>query len=113
MRRLLQREGDGDERAALAIELFARRAAAGIAAAATALAGLDALVFTGGIGEGAASVRSRICERVGILGVPAIGESDADWETILARGPTGTSVVVVHAREDIVIADHALAVVAS
>ena len=80
MRRLLQREGDGDERAALAIELFARRAAAGIAAAATALADLDALVFTGGIGEGAAVVRSRICERLGILGVPPAGDSDTDGE---------------------------------
>ncbi len=113
MRRLLQREGDGDERAALAIELFARRAAAGIAAAATALAGLDALVFTGGIGEGAAAVRSRICERLVILGVPPIGDTNTDGDAILARGPTGTSVIVVHAREDAVIADHALAVIAS
>ena len=70
-------------------------------------------MFTGGIGEHAAAVRSRICERLVLLGVPPIGDTNTDGDAILARGPTGTSVFVVHAREDVVIADHALAVVAS
>ena len=56
MAQLLDREARGDEAAALAIEMFVRRAAAGIAAATTHLASVDAIVFTGGIGEHAPSV---------------------------------------------------------
>jgi len=51
------------------LTMFARRAAASIAAAATALPALDALVFTGGIGEHAERVRSSIVGRLGVIGV--------------------------------------------
>ena len=64
MEQLLVREAGGDERARLAIEMFVGRAAAGIAASGTHLERIDALVFTGGIGEHAASVRARICARL-------------------------------------------------
>jgi acetate kinase len=77
----------GHQRARLAIEIFVRRAAAGIAAAATTLTRLDALVFTGGIGENAGGIRDAICARLKLLGVPQV-----------------VPVLVVHAREDIVIA---------
>jgi acetate kinase len=111
MRTLLRGESGGDDRAALAIALFVRRAAAGIAAAATALPALDAVVFTGGIGEHAATVRSRICDRLGMLGVPNPGTDAPEGDLILARGPEGTTVIKVHAREDIVIANAALAAI--
>jgi acetate kinase len=110
MRRLLALESEGDDRAALAIELFVRRAAAGIAAAMTTLDGLDALVFTGGIGEHAATIRSRICERLRPIGIPAPAPDDP-IEGVDARTQSGPTVLVVHAREDVVIADAALAVV--
>lgn len=109
MRRLLAGEASGDARAALAVELFVRRAAAGIAAAATTLAGLDALVFTGGIGENAAVVRSRVCARLGSLGVPAPGPASADRDMIMVGAGGGMAVIVVHAREDVVIGEAALA----
>jgi acetate kinase len=112
MRRLLESAGSGDERASLAIDLFIRRATAGIAAAASALPTLDALVFTGGIGEHATSVRSRICEGLALLGVPAVGEGEAEADAVLGRGRAGIAVLKVHAREDLMIADHAVAAIA-
>jgi acetate kinase len=92
-----------DDRAALAIDIFERSAAAGIAAAATALPRLDAIVFTGGIGEHAAIVRSRIVLRLASLGVRAIDrEQDGDGDRVLVPGPI--ALLVVEAREDVVIA---------
>ena len=113
MRDLLTRAGLGDDPAGLAIDLFIRRAAAGIAAAATVLPALDALVFTGGIGEHATTVRARICAGLRLFGVPAAEDRDVGEDAILAQGQSGPAVLKVHAREDIVIADHALAFLGS
>ena len=108
VRFLLKSETAGDARAALAIRLFVRRAAAGIAAAATTLPAIDALVFTGGIGEHASSVRARICARLGLLGV--VPPSDAAiGEGVLTLGGPGPAVLAVHSREDVVIAEAAAA----
>jgi acetate kinase len=104
MRELLDRVSAGDSDAELAVELFVRRAAQGIAAAATALADVDALVFTGGIGEHAAPVRERIVGRLGMLGLPpSLGESETD-AVLTARGAR-PAVLRVAAREDLVIAE--------
>jgi acetate kinase len=105
LREVQRAAADGDARAALAVEMFVRRAAAAIAAAATSLRRLDALVFTGGIGEHAAVVRAEICGRLGQLGVPAVlvpdrGEDDA----ILSIPGSPVAVLRVTAREDLVIA---------
>ena len=110
MRDLLAREERGDDAARLAIEMFIRRAAAAIAAASTTLDRLDAVVFTGGIGEHAASVRSRICGRLGGLGIRERPARDAG-EGVIADREQGPAVIVVHAREDLVIAEAALELV--
>ena len=111
MRELLDREARGDEQAALAIELFVRRAAEGVAAAATALPPLDAVVFTGGIGEHAAPVRERIVGRLGGLGLgPPLG--DASNDAVLTAGEARPAVVCIAAREDVVIAEAARTLVA-
>ena len=101
----------GDERARLALELFVVRSAAGIAAAAASLPRLDAVVFTGGIGENAGGVRAAIVDRLAVLGVRAISadesgedrviEDDAGGGTEASRRP---SVLRIEAREDLVIA---------
>ncbi|MGH2456411.1 MAG: acetate/propionate family kinase, partial [Candidatus Limnocylindria bacterium] len=64
LRRVQGAAADGNPRAALALEIFVRRVAAAIGAAATTLPVLDAVVFTGGIGEHAAEVRAEICRRL-------------------------------------------------
>jgi acetate kinase len=89
----------GDEGAGLALDLFVRSAARGIAAAATALPRVDALVFTGGIGENATAIRDRIVRRLGALG---LGRGD--------RASDRPPVLVVPAREDVVIAEATAAI---
>ena len=64
----------GDERAALAVEVFVYRLAKHIAALVVALGRLDALVFTGGIGENDAVIRARTLAALGFLG---LGVDDA------------------------------------
>jgi len=59
----------GNARAALAIDLFSYRLAKGMLALAAALDRLDAIVFTGGIGENSAVIRSKTCAHLGILGI--------------------------------------------
>lgn len=101
----------GSTRARLALDVFARRAAEGIAAAATSLARLDALVFTGGIGEHAAPLRADICRRLAVLGLPAVAdvERDDDRDAILAGAGAGAgpAVLRIEAREDVVMAEAA------
>ena len=91
-----------DRRAALAIGIFERSAAGAIAAAATALPRLDAVVFTGGIGEHAATVRAAIVGRLGSLGLGSVSDTGADGDRVIVRGPVAA--LVVSAREDVVIA---------
>jgi acetate kinase len=91
-----------DERAALAISVFERSAAGAIAAAATALPRLDAVVFTGGIGENAATVRAGIVRRLAAIGVPPVHEEPGQGDRALVVRPV--AVLVVLAREDAVIA---------
>jgi acetate kinase len=104
MRLLLEAGASGDQDASLAVEMFVRRAAAGIAAAATALPLLDALVFTGGIGANAAVIRARIAGRLGVFGVPALPGSDVHADAVLTERASPPAVLRVEAREDLVIA---------
>jgi acetate kinase len=87
MRKLLDAEAAGDERAVLAVAVYLHRLRGAIAAMAASLGGLDVLVFTGGVGENAPSLRERACDGLAFLGV------DPDH-----------NVVVVSAREDLEIA---------
>jgi acetate kinase len=92
-------------RARLALRMFARRAAEGIAAAAVALPRLDALVFSGGIGEHAGRLRADIVARLAVLGIEPISAAEGGTDRRLsARGAT-PAVLRVEAREDIVIAE--------
>ena len=68
MRTLLEAADQGNDRARLAIEVFVYRLAKAIAGLAVPLGRIDALVFTGGIGENAAPIRARIIEQLGVFG---------------------------------------------
>lgn len=69
MRDVEERAAQGDQDAQLAINLYAYRARKYIGAYAAAMGGLDALVFTGGIGENSPSMRRRICDGLEFLGL--------------------------------------------
>lgn len=105
VRDLLAAESDGHEAAALALELFVRRAAAGIAASASVLPVLDAVVFTGGIGEHSGPVRKRIVDRLAVLGVREIADTKVREDTLLSEPDDRPAVLRVAAREDVVIAN--------
>jgi acetate kinase len=77
MRSLLEARDAGNEAAALAVEVFCYRLAKAIAALCVPLGRLDALVFTGGIGEHAAPVRARTLELLAVLGLRADAERNA------------------------------------
>ncbi len=69
MRDIEQRAAEGDNNAQLAIQLYAYRVRKYIGAYAAAMGGVDALVFTGGIGEHSATMRRRICDQLGFMGM--------------------------------------------
>ena len=107
MREVEQAAGSGNRRAALALDLYHHRLRAGIAAMAAALGGLDALVFTGGVGEHSATVRAAACEPLGFLGVDldrARNQAVADDDADVSAGGARARALVVHAREDLEIA---------
>lgn len=68
MRTLIEAADEGHERAAIAIELFCYRLAKSLAGLAVALGHVDALIFTGGIGENAALIRARTLDHLALLG---------------------------------------------
>ena len=105
MREVLAAEAAGDAGAHRAVEVYLHRLRSLIAAMAASLGRLDSIVFTGGVGEGAAGIRERCCAGLGILGVDAgldgaAGEAD---RLVSSRG-AAVAVAVVHAREDLEIA---------
>ncbi len=85
MRELLEAVEAGNERASLAVEVFCYRLAKHIAALVVALGRLDALVFTGGIGENSVPVRARTLSLLGFLGL----EPDEAANAACIRGGTG------------------------
>ena len=105
MRDLLDREAY-DERAAEAVALFCYQAKKFLGALAAALGGLDALVFTGGIGEHAARVRERICEGLGFLGIRLDPERNAAHAPVISGDDTAVTVRVVPTDEDLMVARH-------
>ena len=106
MRAVLAAEEAGDEDAALAMAVYLHRLRACIAAMAAAMDGIDAMVFTGGVGERSAPVRRRAAEGLGFLGVRLdLGANEAarpDQGVGADGAPVRTFVIA--AREDLEIA---------
>jgi acetate kinase len=105
MRSVLATAASGDERAVLARDVYLHRLRGLIGSMAAALGGLDALVFTGGVGENSAEIRERAADGLGFLGVgvdPVLNDGDGDREIGVAGA--GMRSFVIAAREDIEIA---------
>ena len=107
MREVLSRAAAGDERAILGRDVYLHRLRGLTASMAAAMGGLDVLVFTGGVGQNSAEIRSRAADGLGFLGVAidsgrnSLDESargGADWE-ITAAGSRARAFVIA-ARED-------------
>jgi acetate kinase len=111
MRELLERD---DDDARLALDVYIHSLRAGIGAMAAALEGLDALVFTGGVGENASRVRELACAGLAHLGVAldtARNES-ADGDADVSTAGGRAAVLVVRSREDVEIARQTRALLA-
>lgn len=107
MRVLLARRDGGDIPAGLAVRIYLHRLRAKIAAMAAAMEGLDALVFTGGIGENSEAVRAETCAGLHWLGVSVdehANTSTAGSDADISGSGAPVRTVVVHAREELVIA---------
>jgi len=106
MRQILARAADRDERATLAREVYLHRLRASIAAMAAAMGGLDAISFTGGVGENSAEIRQRTMDGLGFLGI--VGDPVADQaghgDREIGERDAAVRALVISAREDIEIA---------
>jgi acetate kinase len=100
MRELLGRD---DDAARLALDVYVHRLRAAVAAMAAALGGLDALVFTGGVGEHAPAVRRRAADGLGFLGVALDEDANAGATADVDIGVAGAPAraFVISAREDL------------
>ncbi len=106
METILAAERNGEPDAELAIGVYLHHLRAGIAAMAAAMDGLDALVFTGGVGENATAIRARGAARLGFLGIaldPA-GNSNAELDAEIGAAGSSVRSFVIRAREDLQIA---------
>ncbi len=103
MRDLLDCETQ-DVRAAEAVALFCYQVKKWIGAFAASLGGLDTLVFAGGIGENAPTVRARICEGLEFLGIVLEEKQNSANEGVISTTASGVAVRVIHTDEGQMIA---------
>ena len=99
-----------DPRARLAVDIFCYQVRKWIGAFAAALGGLDTLVFSGGIGEHAPVVRSRICRELSFLGVELLEEQNAIDAPLISRPAARVHVRVIPTNEALMMAREAHAV---
>ncbi len=104
VRDLLEREST-DVRAAEALALFCYQVKKWIGAFAAALGGVDTLVFTAGIGEHARTIRARICEGLGFLGITLDAARNGASARVISAEGSRVTVCVIRTDEEMEIAD--------
>ncbi|MEG4419081.1 acetate kinase [Microcoleus sp. LAD1_D5] len=102
MRQIGDAIAQGNERAQLALDIYIHRLRAGIGAMLASLGGLDALIFTAGVGENSAVVRSAACEAFGFMGLKLDGEKNqqSPMDEDIAAVDSAARVLVIHTQED-------------
>jgi acetate kinase len=101
MRANLAAEAAGDPAATLAIEIYVHRVRQAIGAYAATLGGIDALVFTGGVGENSAEIRRRVCETLGFLGIELNAAANENSRCDADIAAAKVRVLMIEAREDL------------
>ncbi|MCC6485117.1 MAG: acetate kinase [Armatimonadetes bacterium] len=107
MRDLTDLAAQGHERAKLAVDVFCHRVRKYIGAYAAEMGGLDAVVFTGGIGENSSVVRAKCCDGLEFLGVELDDELNQDrvrGERDISRPGSRARIMVIPTNEELVIA---------
>jgi acetate kinase len=98
--------GSPEPGARLAVDYFVYRAAKEIGALAAVLGGVDALVFTAGIGENSAEIRRRICEASAWLGIELDGAANDGKGPRISTASSRVSAWVIPTNEELIIARH-------
>ena len=106
MREILAGVDSGNDRAKLALDVFVHHVRQGIASMAASMYGIDALVFTGGVGEKASRVREMVCDGLGFLGIVVDKERNqtATGEVVVSAEASAVSVLVIPSEENWMIA---------
>jgi acetate kinase len=106
MRDILAARREGHEQATLAFDIFTNRISESIAALTATLGGVDAIVFTGGIGEHAVEVRVAVCARLTWMGVQLDDKVNAAVlpDQDIALPGSKVRILVIHTREDLIVA---------
>jgi acetate kinase len=99
--------------AALAIDYFVHRVALNAGMLGAALGGLDGFVFTAGIGENSAPIRSRIAERLTWLGADFDPVANESQSTLISRPNSRIKLYVIPTDEELMIAKHTVATIAT
>lgn len=109
LRDIEEAENRGDAEARLALDAFAYQIRKTIGAYAAALGGLDAVAFTGGIGENSAPLRRRCCQGLGFLGIEIEADADATASQDRLISPPGAAVklAVLRTNEEFIVARRA------
>jgi len=92
----------GNQRAQLALDIYIHRLRAGIGAMLASLGGLDALIFTAGVGENSAVVRAAACEAFGFIGLKLDGDKNqhSPLDQDIAAVDSAVRILVIHTQED-------------
>jgi acetate kinase len=104
-------EVSADPRAAFAIDYFVYRAGLNAGMLAAALGGLDAFIFTAGIGENSVAIRARVAEKLRWLGVALDSAANARRAPLISKQESRVRVYVVPTDEELMIARHTLALI--
>ena len=97
---------DEDAHAALAVELFCYRTRQALGGLVVALGGLDLLIFTGGIGENAPTIRRCICDGLQFLGVGLDDKRNDSGATLISADNSPVEIRVLKTNEELMIARH-------
>lgn len=97
---------EGNERAQLALDIFHKRVKKYIGAYAAEMGGLDAVVFTAGLGENSADTRKEVCQGLEFLGIKIDDEKNnvRGKETIVSTDDSATKVLLIPTNEELMIA---------
>jgi acetate kinase len=106
-------EASADPRAAFAIEFFVYRISLCAGMLAAALGGVDAFVFTAGIGENSALVRARVVGKLAWLGAKLDTDAHARGETRISSPDSRVAILVVPTDEELMIARHTMALISA
>ncbi len=104
MREVISSMNEGNKRAKIAFNMFTYRIKKYLGAYAAAMGGLDAFIFTGGIGENAVDIRTHVCKNLEFLGIELDPERNAARKDLISTDSSRVKVLRISTNEELVIA---------